>query len=328
MNYPARLDWLIEMAKRTTLSKEMANELYRLKAGFEGEQYVLESLKKFGEPHWTVRSNMWFDYNGYFECDLVVLTNAGLYTFEMKNYTGHFECKNMQCSINGESIGFNPINQAQYTYTNFQKLIHSEMPSINVYGSIVFAGEHNIVEVHDTINGVQIVLRSELRNYIWKMKKDERNHRGPIVNTKDCMTLFEQYTTENRFVPEPITPDTQIKLRKGICCSYCNRFDLTIGKVHIRCQCGMQEPRENAIVRTICEYGVIHFDKDLVTSDIYDFFDGQISYSNVYRYLKKHFKMQGAYKTAVFINPCEPIKSIYPQFAFEKSRVQEIKGYG
>ena len=51
----------------------------------------------------------------------------------------------------------------------------------------------------------------------------------------------------------------------------------------------MSEPRENAIVRTICEYGVIHFDKDLAITDILDFFNRDYSRGTIVKYLDKYF---------------------------------------
>lgn len=327
MKYPTCLDWLIEIDKRVKLSKESEKELYRLKAGAEGERFALEALEKFGEPHWTVLSNLWFEYNGYFECDIVVLTNAGIYTFEVKNYTGHFEFENMQCSINGDRIGFNPINQAQYSYTNFEKLIHSEIPSMSVSGSLVFAGEHNTVEVRDAVNGIQIVMRNELRNYIWKIAKQERDHYGPVVDVDCCIELFERYATENKFVPEPITEDMESRLRKGICCSNCGSFDIKLSKVYVVCNCGMQEPRDNAIVRTICEYGVIHFDKDLVTSDVHAFFGGQVSRNALLKYLQKYFMQIGSNRNTSYYNHCAPFKLIYKAFNLPMKRTMNIGNY-
>ena len=37
---------------------------------------------------------------------------------------------------------------------------------------------------------------------------------------------------------------------------------------------GMYEPREEAIVRTICEYGVINNEQNLTTSELTKFFGG------------------------------------------------------
>ena len=327
MIYPSQLDWLIEMDKRVELSEKSMKELYRLKSGAEGEQFVLEVLEEFGQPNWTVLKNVWFEYNGYFECDIVVLTKAGIYTFEVKNYTGHFVFENMQCSINGERIGFNPINQTQYSYTNLEKLIHSEMPDVKVYGSLVFVGEYNTLKVHDAINGIQIVMRNELRNHIWEMRKQERDHYGAIVDMDYSIKLFKRYAAKSKFVPEPITEKMQLQLRKGICCSNCGSFNVEVSRIYIMCTCGMKEPLENAIIRTICEYGVIHFDKELVTSNLCTFFGEQVSRNTILRYLQKHFTKIGSNRNTTYHNYCAPFKLIYKEFNLPLKRMLSIGDY-
>ena len=46
------------MDKRIALSEELEKELYRLRAGDEGEQFVVDALQEFGETPWTILSTM------------------------------------------------------------------------------------------------------------------------------------------------------------------------------------------------------------------------------------------------------------------------------
>lgn len=327
MNSITHFLWLNEVQKRLPLPSEMEKEFYRLKAGDEGEQFVVSMLKQFGEPHWKILTNVWLKYNGHFECDIVVLTREGIYIFEVKNYTGHFEFKDMKCFLNGHPIGFNPINQAQYTHTNFANLIEAELLTKNVRGALVFVGEHNTVRIHNNISGIKVVMRNELRNFIWEMAKQERDYYGETLELVSCLDLFQSYSTENIFKPDPITEEMQAQLQRGICCSSCSSFNIDMFKSYIQCVCGMAEPRENAIVRSICEYGVIHFDKDLVTRDICVFFDNQVSRNTILKYLKMHFTQIGHNRNTVYYNSALPFKEISKEFNLPLKRTLCIDYY-
>ena len=69
------------------------NKLKWLEAGEEGEQIVLEYIKKYGKEDWLIVRNMWMSYGGPFEADFILLTNHGLYLIEVKNYTSDFSYK-------------------------------------------------------------------------------------------------------------------------------------------------------------------------------------------------------------------------------------------
>lgn len=109
---PSKLEILRELEKRTALPEDLENERIRLEASDQGEQKVLSYLQQFGSEHWRILPNLWLDYFGKFECDMLLLTTAGVYPFEIKNYTGQFEFRKNQCLINGKKVGHNAIAQA------------------------------------------------------------------------------------------------------------------------------------------------------------------------------------------------------------------------
>ena len=119
---PTRLEWLRELNKRHVLDKKMKEELTRLELGFKGEQDVLEMIKKFGNPNWRIIKNLWLKFYGNFECDIVLLTDMGLQTIEVKNYSGSYEYLHSQFLLNGVSIGHNPISQSQRSLINLKKI--------------------------------------------------------------------------------------------------------------------------------------------------------------------------------------------------------------
>ncbi len=323
INLPTKLEVGRELKKR-----EMTVEgLEHLEKGFAGERWVLDTFSEFGQKHWKILQNVWLDYQGVFECDFLVLTTVGMYTFEIKNYSGKFSFQNSTCLLNGKKISHNPIYQAQKAKVLIESLLQEKFPRMSVQGILLFIGEHHTVEIADRVDDLQILMRNELRNYIWAMERTERNLQGTGFDIDACAAWLEPFRTINPFGPEPIDLKTKEQLRRGICCSNCGRFDVDTKKSFVTCGCGMHEPKENAIVRTICEYGVIHFVQELKTADLFAFFNGQVSKSTLLKLLNKHFTKIGEHKASQYVNLRLPFACVQQQFRLEKSRRLELKEY-
>lgn len=321
VNIPTKLEIGTELQKRGVLSEDFA----QVKRGDEGESWVFERLIEFGNPNWSIAKNFWLETHGVFESDALILTEIGLHHLEIKNYNGRLDFKNGNCLINGNKIGYNPIYQAQRATNNLENLVREKFPGVPVQGVLLLVGEHNTVGALEQIGDIQVIMRNEVRNFIWQLVNNERNHQGRSIDKEAILKWLESFETANPFKPAPLDLETSKQLRKGICCSQCGSFDLDTGKTYIRCACGMNEPRENAIVRTICEYGVLHFDKNLTTSGLLDFFGGEISRTNLTKYLNKHFTKVGSGKGTIFINNLVKPANIYDEFGLERYRFQEMK---
>lgn len=324
---PKKLETLQELGKRKALPEELDNERIRLETGRQGEQKVLSYLQQFGSEHWHVLPNLWLDYFGKFECDLLLLTTAGIYPFEIKNYTGQFEFKKSQCLINGKKVGHNAIAQAQKVFINIKNILTDASVPVNIQGAAIFIGPHNEVLIHDPIEDIDIVRANQLRNYIWKIVQEERHYQGKPVDLQKILQVLKTYETENPFGQDNIPEEIKARAHKGIHCSHCGNFNLNTNLSYISCSCGMHEPRENAIVRTICEYGVIHHNKELTIAELVDFFDGEISRSTIRKYLKKHFKQIGNSKNVQYKNPMLPFNSIQEEFQLENCRKLDLYHY-
>ena len=312
---PTKLDVLRELDKRHALGNVLKDELRRLENGNSGEQAVLAFIEEFGEEHWVIRKNLWLDYYGKFECDLLLITNAGLYTFEVKNYRGKFDFRNSQCLINGKKVGHNAIAQAQKVHINIAQIFRDAFHHFNTQGVLTFIGQHNEVVIYDELEDLHVVMANQLRNYIWDIVKVEKNYLEAPVDIQTVIQLLEKFETDDPFTADTIPNEIAQQVQKGICCSNCGRFDVDVNKQYIACQCGMFEPREEAIVRTICEYGVIHYKQDLTAKNLDIFFNGDVSRKNLTKYLNKHFERIGSNRDTRYLNKRLPFHHIYHQFS-------------
>ena len=87
---------------------------------------------------------------------MLLLTTAGVYLFEIKNYTGQFEFRKNQCLINGKKVGHNAIAQAQKVSVNIKSILNDTSLSVNVQGAAIFIGSHNEVIIHDPVEEIEI----------------------------------------------------------------------------------------------------------------------------------------------------------------------------
>lgn len=326
---PTRLDLLRELNKRGALidHEDLRKQLEWLERGFEGEQILLEYLEKHGENHWVILKNVWVKYYDLFECDLILITHYGIYIFEVKNYSGTFELKNNVGTINGNESSKHPITQGQNLVINLNKILQKSSNQLYVSGVVTFVGADNIVNIYDELTNIDVVRRNELRNYIWKIGNEERYSNGYPIDMEQILKAIDQYE-----VPPPHPPEKDIpaevfqNVRGGICCCYCGNFDLKTTTRYIYCECGMIEPREEAIVRTICEYEVINYKQNLKTAELTHFFNGDISRSTVLRYLNTYFLKIGVLKNTEFINRILPFVQIYNVFGFKNYKYMRSLG--
>lgn len=318
--YPTRREVLKELNKRGGLDQNLTDEYNRLEAGYKGEQLVYNYIKEFGQSHWTVMPNVWLDYYGKFEIDLLLITDNHIYIFEIKHFSGVYEFKNNQCIRNGQKIGHNAISQAQKSFINVQNLFKRNKFKQHVHGAVVFTGEHFDVKVHDEVDGLNILMINQLREYIWQISNTERQNLYKNTDAYDILDLLNQHAATNPFQANKITAEIDNRMKKGIICSNCYTPNIYTLQSYLECRCGMSEPRENAIIRTICEYGIIHFDKNLTTYAILDFFDDEIERRTAIRHLKKYFKQIGTGKGTQYENIHQSFWAAYNNFGLKRSR--------
>lgn len=262
-----------------------------LEKGDFGEQDAVKLLKQFGMDHWIVIRNIWLNQNGRFECDILLITSHCLYVFEVKNFDGVFEYKDGDCFLNGKLLSNNCIFQAQKAFRNMKQIIQRLPFSVNIKGALLFIGEFNTVKIHSMVNDIATISRSDFKKYILKIISDESSHLKQL-NTESVKNHLQIFETNNPFMPKPIKPEVMQGLRKGIYCVHCQSFGLTIKKHKIFCRrCKGTETRDEAMVRTICEYGILNFDQHLYQNEVMSFINYQASPKYLIKILKTHFGM-------------------------------------
>src|SRR5699024_7704987 len=217
---PTKLEVLREINKRKGLEqdKKLKDEYERLEKGFEGEQDLVKYLKKYGDRNWTSLRNVWLEYFGGIKNGVLLITSSGLYTFEVKNYTGKLELINSRCLMNGHSIGHNPFSQAQKIPVQLKEIFKQQSNKSEIQGVLTFIGENNSLHIQDSIAGINVLCRNELRHYIWQIAQEERNYLGYPVDVDTILSVLSSYEigkpSKEKEIPQKIKENVQ----KGVCC--------------------------------------------------------------------------------------------------------------
>lgn len=306
--YPTRLDSEKIVNQRAFYPSNNAfHSLKNKEAGELGEWLVFKYLEKYGKDDWVVIKNIWINYGGQFEGDLVLLTNHGPYLFEVKNYQTDYTYENGVSKWNDNSHSGNPINQTIRNKINLENMFRN----VKVQGVLMLVGVDSHVEIDPEISEIETVQRTSLRYYIQKIVEKENNYNGSPMNKNKLSRQLERYEIHRLQGPKALTDQQIDKLRKGIYCLHCKSFDVAIGRKEMTCSCGFSEKREMSILRTICEYGVLTFDRNLQIGKLLKFFGGQIARNNLRKVLRKYFKEIYNGRYSYFLNLKLPFYKLY-----------------
>lgn len=290
---PSQIDFLNAAYHRGLLKSNEKIRLYQnLEAGAQGEQFVIDALQTYGRKHWVVLQNVWQDYFGVYESDIILITRSAVYIFEVKNFEGLFEYKESRCYINGRRIKENYIHQAEKAFLNLTDICQKINRSIPVRGAILFVGEHSEVRVDSKIEDIEVIVRHQLRKYILQIAREEQENYHVQIDYKKIISQFERNEVLNPFRPKISYSALDLEQgKKGIHCEYCKSYNILISKKFVRCKCGHAELRRAAILRMIDEYRVLTFsDPYFVRSEIEMFLGGQVSKSYLVSILNENFQ--------------------------------------
>lgn len=315
---PTELDHLqIKVARDFSKTGKDRFKLELLKKGVAGEDKVIETLEKFGKNDWIVLRNLWLQFHSPFEYDIVLLTRHCLQIFEVKNYTGNFTYENGACMENGRKMDFDIIQQTRRNVIRMQRIFEHVPNPPKVKGALIFAGENNQVKINSPVEDIEILQLTDLYEYIKRLIEEENAHYSNPIDANEVMSHLEKLEVIHPYPPEILSKSAIKKLRTGIQCARCGNFHLEQKKYYVICSCGYHESREEAIIRTACEYGVLRHGLNFTVGEILAFIDCQASSSYVRKIFKKHFKQTLNGRFTYYENRHLPYYKIHHEFEFK-----------
>jgi len=288
-NSASNLEILQELNKRGALDKELVIELKRLEAKDRGLKTVLNQLNQFGKKHWVYMTNVSLDSYNIFNCDLLLMTSTHLYPLEINYYDGLFEFKENSSLLNGKEMEQLPIESTQSVAALLNAFTTISLIDLDVKGTAIFPSSTNQIRIYDEVTEIEIINAEQLNAFIKQMiREEEKSNKFRKINPMHIRWL-KKLDRDQPIWTIKVSDEMKKHIHPGIACKFCDNFNITIGKQFISCPCGKCEPLEEAIVRTICEYGILNYEKSLYPPDLHLFFDNQISMEQIEKCLIKHF---------------------------------------
>lgn len=277
---------LLCLSKRGKLTTEQKRQLERDELGHGGEIGFDSLIEKHGSTTWYHFKNIWIDYFGYAQIDSLIITESGIFLADIKNYGNHYAYQNLTWTYQGRPLSKNINQQLADNIVKCQSLSKVIPAMKNTQGVIIFINERAVPTIIDPMP-VNYLLRYQLYDWLDSLKQPVSGNKISIHKTAEQIKPF--------IIPNPydhnyFCSDEEFKqLRKGIYCCNCGSFHLEIRKYTVKCACGHRENKERAVLRSICEYGVLQNHKNLSAYEIFNFLNEQVPIQYIYRKLNIFF---------------------------------------
>lgn len=279
------LQYLETLAKRTTLTSTEINRSNALTLGFEGELLLDQALIKTGLQSNTILSDITLNYkNNVTQIDQIFSIGKTLYINDAKNYQGSYSFQEKTWIRNGKTIPhniFGQIDRARDILTCIledNKLIHP------IDTTIVFTSPFVNLDIKDPVDHTVKKVGAFSDHVSWLV------HQNTDPNDIRWQNIIRQYQIPSYQPDTDFSAQTNRKLQQGIRCLRCDSFNWLPERYCLICKnCGAKEVKEEAYVRTICDYGVLFFKHDLRLHDLYNFFGDDYSKRYIREMLSKHF---------------------------------------
>lgn len=313
MDKPFELQFYECLNERCELPTSVKNRLARQQVGYEGHLDFINILRDNLPGHFVLLNDIFYKLPYKFtQIDSVLITVHAIYRFEVKNLLSEFTYKEGFWYRKGERLSRNFFTQVKRAGEIFEEIIQNDGLYFPVESQLVFINEDDTVKIFDQENVSPYLMRWELRSYLKKVVEDSR---GGSMNPKEVAKYLMSKATEGHLVSEVMDKKLRALARSGILCENCDswRVDVISRRYHILCKnCGRQEPKQRAVLRTICDYGVLYYEWPLTKSSVTEFIGEPSLEYIIKRTLRNYFELHSKGKASTYVNPAKRMK-----FAFK-----------
>lgn len=139
------------------------------------------------------------------------------------------------------------------------------------------------------------------------------------MNPKEVAKYLMSKATEEHLVVDVMDKKLRALARSGILCENCDswRVDVISRRYHILCKnCGRQEPKQRAVLRTICDYGVLYHDRPLTKNAVTEFIGEPSLEFIIKRTLLNYFELNSKGRASIYLNPAKRMEFAFKDVKF------------
>lgn len=306
-----------ELDKRCELNPAGKFYLYKMRTGHEGEIDFHGLIIPQLPSNWQFITNKFFDlpYNQA-QMDAILIAPHRITVFEVKNLKAKYIYEDERWRTNGKELDYDYFDQVRNVRKIIRIILQKNKIQMNVDSKLMLINEFDTVDIRDNVEKLYLK-RWHLQDYVQEMKDSEA---GGTVSMNNLTKTLLNYTV-NRYIPDK-KPWNFGKIYNGIVCNHCHNthLDTRSQRVHVICKrCGFKEVKEIAVLRTVCELGILYYDKPLTKRLIKNFINDSSLENVINRVFRMYFTRLTSMKRSEYFNPMRQIEYAFPN-VLEKLR--------
>lgn len=283
-NKPHELLHYEALNRRVKLTKSEDVKYNNALKGYEGECLYDRIFDRAGHDYLYIYRDLYLQIgNACIQYDTLIITDQGIISNEVKNFTGNYTIENGTWFNNNYQLPNDAFSQLNRSLGKLMDLRNSGQSDFNISGKLVFPNDSFVLRTDDASNWNKIILRSGMREYFRQLNRSSQR----LGNKANYISrLVSQSIIENPYF-NPSTDKTRLKL--GLYCGSCGHFNLNRKRFHLVCnKCGSVESNETHLLRAMSDYKFLFYKEEMTRNDLMAFIDYEISVGIVKRMLKKH----------------------------------------
>lgn len=242
-----------------TQDYQMTRKYQYLIRGHQGEKIMYDWLKRNLPPHTLIIHDIWMEYRGITQIDLLVLINNLIWIIEVKHYNGYFQYKDNVCSLNGYRMDKDQIAQMRNRLLIIEDIIKLSKKDFQIKGTMVFTHENSEISIPPEVTFETLTLNQVKRYFTHEITTTLKRSKQSIL------PHLKKYETNSTFLMPSLKEDDFLFLKKGVYCPVCYSFDLSPTNRSFICEsCHHRELKQLSILRQYCCQGVLQHNKTYI----------------------------------------------------------------
>lgn len=263
---PKELSILTCLNTRMNLSANDKKHFFKLEKGYQGE-LMFDQLTTKISGDMLILNDLCLDFNhSVFQIDTLIISEKTIFPIDIKNYEGD--------NIYGEEVFkrvlsdyemTNPFNQLKRSNFLLRSLLKKFNIHLPIAGYIVFVNPE--FTLYQSPVNTSYILPTQINRFLKTFNETPSNlneHHKKLANL-----LISMHQNEAPYTKLPSYEYHQ--LRKGIVCSACHSFNISVEKKRLTCnQCGNVDEVDAAVLRSVNDFRLLFPEKKITTNLIHE----------------------------------------------------------
>ncbi len=280
------LQYLQTLCCRVDLNEEEQYQLSNLEQGYNGEQQLDQVMSCLSVQPSLQMDDITISYKDQVvQIDKLFSIGQTIYLVDAKCYRGTYSFQAGSWYHDQKILTHNIFSQIDRARDILARILEDNQVSMPIKTLIVFINPNSRILLDDSaVNTVKKL--GEFADFVEEVIVNDRSN-----YSFNWRPTIRKYTIPSYKPKQDYSSHTKGSMKTGICCYHCHKFNLEQKRSSFYCKsCGQIEAKEQAYVRTICDYGVIFFKQKLKPRNLATFFGPAYSKRYICMMLKKHFR--------------------------------------